>query len=79
MQLSGVATAPGTKPKMHKIVPTSKDWSLKATYVEVQSINASPNNRYTMTSFGIYYFLLNCEIRSVFLLLFAKIQKEPFF
>jgi len=28
------------KPRMHKIVPTNKDWTLKATYVEVYPFNA---------------------------------------
>lgn len=38
MQLSPAPVA--AKPRMHKIVPTNKDWTLKATYVEVYTFNA---------------------------------------
>jgi hypothetical protein len=33
MQLSPTPT--GVKSKLHKIVPANKDWSIRATYVEV--------------------------------------------
>jgi len=33
MQLS--PTPIGIKPKIHKVVPANKDWTLRATYVEV--------------------------------------------
>jgi hypothetical protein len=32
---------PSIKPKMHSRVPSSNEWSLKATYVEVDSISES--------------------------------------
>ena len=35
MQLSPTPT--GVKSKLHKITPANKDWSIRATYVEVQS------------------------------------------
>jgi hypothetical protein len=78
MQLSGVPAPAGVKPKMHKIVPTSKDWSLKATYVEVVSPDASTNNRYITMNSVTYSFLLNFETKNVFLSPYEKIQKAQF-
>jgi len=43
MQLSPTPT--GIKPKLHKITPANKDWTLKATYVEV-----TPRQKHVLNS-----------------------------
>ena len=64
MQLSPTPT--GIKPRIHKPPPSNKDWSLRATYVEVLSIfNFILNVRYTMTNLGTCFSLLNFRIRNV--------------
>src|SRR5947207_7059171 len=65
MQLSPTPT--GVKSKLHKITPTNKDWSIRATYVEVQSNLRVFNHRYTMMNYAIYYSHLNFNTRNVFL------------
>ena len=76
MQLSPVPA--GIKPKMHKIVPSNKDWSLKATYVEVHINKRVSNHRFTMMNCAIFFSHPNFETRNASPSPSEKIKAQSF-